>query len=146
MEDWLDFDYRQMSEVQNPMMNPIGTYPPPLMTPGPMMPCGQPTMSPNPLSAPPASVPTAPSNIPIQDNTNYLQGYLKKQIGKNVRVDFLIGTGILTDRTGKLVSVGIDYVILNPVGSNDLEVCDLYSIKFVEVFGAAGTSSKLQAK
>lgn len=151
MENWLDFDYRQMSDVQNPMMNPMGTYQQPLM-PNPMMPCNKQAVSTNPLEFPPSPVPTPSTNtagnttIPVQNNPNYLQGYLKSQLGKNIRVDFLVGTGILTDRAGKLVSVGIDYIILNPSGSNDLEVCDLYSIKFVEIFGAANQPARTESE
>ena len=141
MENWLDFDYRQMPEVQNPMMQQMGTYAQPMMPVAPGMPCNK--QASNPLEYPPSPVPTQSTNaagntnVPVQDNPNYLQGYLRSQIGKNVRVDFLIGTGMLTDRAGKLISVGIDYIILNPAGSNNLQVCDLYSIKFVEVFGGA---------
>lgn len=63
----------------------------------------------------------------------FLQGYLRTLIGKRVRIEFLIGTQILQDRSGVMVDVGVSYVTLrDPSGS--LVVCDMYSIKFVTVF------------
>ncbi|MDP4146719.1 MAG: hypothetical protein Q8936_19950 [Bacillota bacterium] len=76
---------------------------------------------------------TAPG-APIQLDINYTQGYLRTQIGKLMRVEFLVGTTTLTDRTGVLVAVGISYIILRDVGSNNLIVCDIYSIKFVTIY------------
>ncbi|QGU96164.1 hypothetical protein GOM49_14605 [Clostridium bovifaecis] len=150
MEDWLDFDYRQMPEVQNPMYGQL-----------PMMPwCQQAMMPYQQMPVMPyqqTAVPTAPMpgaqmpttegeggpdfemepGAPVQQNRNYLQGYLRTQLGKSMRVEFLIGTSILTDRVGTLVEVGIDHIALVPFNSNDLQIADLYSIKFVEVFGGA---------
>lgn len=64
----------------------------------------------------------------------YTPGYLRTQIGKLMRVEFLIGTtGPLIDRIGTLKSVGASYILLQPVGSDDLLLCDIYSIKFVTI-------------
>lgn len=68
---------------------------------------------------------------PIQ-STLYMAGYLKTQIGKLVKVEFLIGNNS-TDRTGVLVKVGVSYIILRPIDVNGLLLCDLYSIKFVTI-------------
>ncbi|MCH3965059.1 MAG: hypothetical protein LKE46_12390 [Clostridium sp.] len=75
----------------------------------------------------------APGSPVIQD-TDYIQGYLRTQIGKRVRVTFLLGTGTMQDRTGILETVGISYIILRDEGSNAREMADLYSIKFVTIF------------
>ncbi|WP_446898481.1 hypothetical protein ACSVC9_00710 [Clostridium sp. LBM24168] len=75
----------------------------------------------------------APGSPVIQD-TNYIQGYLRTQIGKRVRVTFLLGTGTMQDRTGVLETVGISYIILREEASNSREMADLYSIKFVTIF------------
>jgi hypothetical protein len=73
----------------------------------------------------------APATI---DSVQYTAGFLKTQIGRKVRVEFLIGTnGPLVDRTGTLKYVGISYILLQPIDSDDLLMCDLYSIKFVTV-------------
>ena len=36
---------------------------------------------------------------------------------------------MLTDRRGKLLNVGIDYVVIQESDSDDILTCDLYSIK-----------------
>lgn len=70
---------------------------------------------------------------PVMD-TEYTQGYLRTQIGKRVKVEFLIGTNMLVDREGTLVDVGISYIIINEVETDDLLLCDIYSIKFVRFY------------
>ena len=65
-------------------------------------------------------------------NPDFLPAYLRKQIGKWVRVDFLIGGGI-EQRVGVLEEVGASYIILNVIEPATLLVCDLFSIKFVTV-------------
>lgn len=75
----------------------------------------------------------APGSPVVQD-TDYIQGYLRTQIGKRVRVTFLLGTGTMQDRTGILESVGISYIILREDASNTRELADIYSIKFVVIF------------
>lgn len=155
MEDWLDFDYRQMPEVQNPMYGqmPVMPWCQQAMMPYqqiPAMPYQQMAMPATPLTPTPAPGVQAPipegeggpdfemePGAPVQQNRNYLQGYLRTQLGKSMRVEFLIGTSILTDRVGTLVEVGIDHIALVPFNSNDLQIADLYSIKFVEIFGGA---------
>ena len=63
----------------------------------------------------------------------FTPGFLRTQIGKRVRVEFLLGTNLLTDRTGTLVAVGASYILLRPIDSDDLMMCDIYSIKFVTI-------------
>ncbi|MDF2893027.1 MAG: hypothetical protein K0R80_3394 [Clostridia bacterium] len=70
---------------------------------------------------------------PIMD-VEYTQGYLRTQIGKRIKVEFLIGTNMLVDREGTLVDVGISYIIINEVETDDLLLCDIYSIKFVRFY------------
>lgn len=86
-----------------------------------------------PTPAPSTTFEMAPGSPVIQD-TNYIQGYLRTQIGKRVRATFLLGTGTLQDRTGILESVGISYIILRNEETNTKEMADIYSIKFVVIF------------
>ena len=65
------------------------------------------------------------------ESTLFIPGYLNTQIGKYMRVEFLVGNG-LTDRNGKLVKVGASYIILQ-AQNGDLIVCDLFSIKFATI-------------
>ncbi len=68
------------------------------------------------------------------ESIQYTQGYLKTQIGRKVKVEFLIGTNMLVDREGTLVEVGISYIIIREAETDDLVLCDMYSIKFVKFF------------
>jgi hypothetical protein len=70
---------------------------------------------------------------PIMD-IQYTQGWLTTQIGQRVKIEFLIGTNMLIDREGTLLEVGISYVIINEVETDDLLLCDIYSIKFVRIY------------
>ena len=69
----------------------------------------------------------------IITNDMYTPAFLREQIGKLIRVEFLIGTNKLTDRIGILEDVGVSYILLRSVESNNLLYCDIYSIKFVTI-------------
>lgn len=71
---------------------------------------------------------------PVQESIQYTQGWLRTQIGKYMKFEFLIGTNLFIDREGILLEVGISYIVLQEAGTNDLVMCDLYSIKFAKVF------------
>lgn len=74
------------------------------------------------------------SNSPeIITNNMYTPAFLREQIGKLVRVEFLIGTNNLTDRVGILEDVGASYILLRSIDSGNLLYCDIYSIKFVAI-------------
>ncbi|NMM62003.1 hypothetical protein HBE96_04720 [Clostridium sp. P21] len=81
----------------------------------------------------PPSFEQAPGS-PMDLGVEYTQGYLKTQIGKRVRIFFLIGTNIVQDREGILTDVGISYIILRETGTNVRVLCDIYAIKFVNIF------------
>lgn len=83
------------------------------------------------------TAPITPFNQPIPvttESTLYINGFLRTMIGRKVTVDFLIGTNTFTDRTGTLLAVGADYIVLNEVETDDILVCDFFSIKFVTVY------------
>jgi hypothetical protein len=64
----------------------------------------------------------------------YTAGFLRNFIGRNVRVEFLLGTGgTTTDRVGTLLEVGASYIVIQPLLTDDLLMCDLYSIRFVTI-------------
>lgn len=108
----------------------------------PMMPSDKPVMpSDYEHPAPRPSVPSAPaaplpSDAPTTVQSPYFTaGFLRNFLGKSMRVEFLIGTsGALIDRMGILVEVGASYIVLRPLLSDDLVMCDLYSIKFVTIY------------
>lgn len=76
---------------------------------------------------------TQPAPITLS-STEFFNGYLRTQIGKRVRVEFLVGTNTSTDRVGTLLGVGANYILLRPSDSDDVEVCDFFSIKFVTIY------------
>ena len=75
------------------------------------------------------------NNVVPETVTNelYTPAFLRQQIGKLVRVEFLIGTNYLEDRTGILVEVGASYIVLRSIQDGNLLYCDIYSIKFVTI-------------
>lgn len=66
-------------------------------------------------------------------NNIYTPAFLRENIGKLVRVEFLIGTNNLVDRIGILVDVGASYILLRSLESDTTTYCDIYSIKFVTI-------------
>jgi len=102
---------------------------PPLPTGGPTGP------TPTPL-APAGMTPVAPPGEQAPQTVQsrlYTPGFLRTQIGRRMRVEFLIGTGAMIDRTGTLIGVGASYILLQMVDSDDIMLCDIYSIKFVTI-------------
>ncbi len=69
----------------------------------------------------------------ILTNNIYTPAFLREQIGKLVRVEFLIGTNNLVDRIGILQDVGASYILLRSLESNTTIYADIYSIKFVTI-------------
>ncbi len=67
-------------------------------------------------------------------DTNFTQGFLQTQIGRHVKVEFLIGTNMLIDREGLLVKAGTDYIIIQETETDDYLLCDMYSIKFIRFY------------
>ena len=77
---------------------------------------------------------TLDQNSPeILTNSIYTPAFLREQIGKLMRVEFLIGTNNMVDRIGVLQYVGASYILLRSVENDSLVYCDIYSIKFVTI-------------
>ena len=69
----------------------------------------------------------------ILTNSIYTPAFLREQIGKLMRVEFLIGTNNLVDRIGVLEDVGVSYILLRSIESDTITYCDIYSIKFITI-------------
>ncbi len=94
------------------------------------------TMAPDMAALPPGTAPIDFDQLlqtPILD-IEYTQGYLRTQIGRKVKIEFLIGTNMLIDRDGTLMDVGVSYVIIQETETDDLLLCDIYSIKFIRFY------------
>lgn len=89
------------------------------------------TPSANPLS------PLTPANQPPPisgESLQYLNGFLRTQLGRTVTVEFLIGANTLVDRTGVLLAVGANYILINEIQTDDITACDFYNIKFIRFY------------
>ena len=68
------------------------------------------------------------------NSIQYLNGILRTQIGRYVRVQQLVGSNILQDYDGFLIGVGINYIILQDYSSENIRMLDIYGIKDVYVY------------
>ena len=68
----------------------------------------------------------------IEDKKEYMSDYLKKHIGKMVKLEFSFGN-CLEIRIGQLVEVGEKYVVLKIYKPSTTILCDLSNIKFVTI-------------
>ena len=89
------------------------------------------TPSTNPLA------PLTPTNQPPPisgESLQYLNGFLRTQLGRTVTVEFLVGANTLVDRTGVLLAVGANYILINEIQTDDITACDFYNIKFIRFY------------
>lgn len=68
------------------------------------------------------------------DSIEYLNGFLRTQLGKRVKLEFIVGTSNLESRDGLLLAVGANFILINIENSNDLMACDFYNLKFVTFY------------
>lgn len=68
---------------------------------------------------------------PPATEEGYIPAFLRRNIGRIVRAEFIIGSNQYTDRNGRIVEVGTNYFVLEDVNSRTHIMCDLYSVKFV---------------
>ena len=82
----------------------------------------------------------------ILTNPIYTPGFLREQIGRLMRVEFLIGTNNMVDRIGILEDVGASYILLRSFENDSLIYCDIYAIKFITISttGVYGTMNNFQ--
>lgn len=74
------------------------------------------------------------NNTPeVLTNPIYTPGFLRTQIGKLMRIEFLIGTNNMVDRVGFLEEVGTSYILLRSFEGDTMIYADLYAIKFITI-------------
>lgn len=77
---------------------------------------------------------TRQENTPeILTNPIYTPAFLREQIGKLMRIEFLIGTNNMVDRIGFLEDVGASYILLRSFEGDSLIYADIYAIKFITI-------------
>ena len=81
----------------------------------------------------------------ILTNSIYTPAFLRTQIGRLMRIEFLIGTNNLVDRIGILEDVGASYILLRSFENDSLVYCDIYAIKFITISttGIYGTMNNM---
>ena len=88
-------------------------------------------------STPEELMPIMPYNQPFPvtgESIEYLNGFLRTQLGRRVKLEFIVGTSNLESRDGILLAVGANFILINPENSNDLMTCDFYNLKFVTFY------------
>ena len=78
----------------------------------------------------------------MQEPPLYTAGFLRTQIGRLMRVEFLMGNS-LTDRVGRLAEVGAEYIVLRSPDGVSHVMCDLASIKFATIITPADEEAVL---
>ncbi|MPM01385.1 hypothetical protein SDC9_47625 [bioreactor metagenome] len=82
-----------------------------------------------------SATPSVPfqQGFPPATERGYIPYYLANNMGKNVRAEFIIGSNQYSDKTGRLIEVGINYFVLEDINSRTHIMCDMYSLKFLIV-------------
>lgn len=147
--------YQKMQMPMSPLpavpMTPYGPIPPtrpasPQFPSSPSLPPAPPESEEafpvNPLLPkilPTSSTLTVPANplLPSQyattldyESLQYLNGYLRTQIGKYVEAEFLVGSTNISTMFGRLAGVGLNYILIEDIATGDVSACDFYNIKF----------------
>ena len=65
------------------------------------------------------------------ESVQYLNGFIRTQIGRRVSIDFLVGSNTIVTKSGYLLGVAANYILINELDTNDLTACDFYNIKFI---------------
>lgn len=81
-------------------------------------------------------LPPAYQEVIDYENLQYMNGFLRTQIGKYMRVEQLVGSSLVEDRYGYLVGVGVNYILLQEIGTGNITALDYYNIKFVYIYYA----------
>lgn len=68
------------------------------------------------------------------ESLQYLNGFLRTQIGRRVSIDFLVGSNTIVTKSGFLLGVASNYIMINELDTNDLTTCDFYNIKFIRFY------------
>ena len=68
------------------------------------------------------------------ESVQYLNGFIRTQIGRRVSIDFLVGSNTIVTKSGYLLGVAANYILINELDTNDLTTCDFYNIKFIRFY------------
>lgn len=69
-----------------------------------------------------------------RESLQYLNGFIRTQIGRRVSIDFLIGSNNMVTKSGYLLAVASNYILINELDTTDVTACDFYNIKFIRFY------------
>lgn len=69
-----------------------------------------------------------------RESLQYLNGFIRTQIGRRITVDFLIGSNNMVSKSGYLLAVASNYILINELDTTDVTACDFYNIKFIRFY------------
>lgn len=73
--------------------------------------------------------------IPVtNESIQYLNGFIRSQIGRRVSVEFVVGTDTIIEKEGYLVAVGANFILLSELTGDDIIACDFYNLKFIKFY------------
>lgn len=68
------------------------------------------------------------------ESLQYLNGFIRTQIGRRVTIDFLVGSNNMVSKSGYLLGVATNYILINELDTTDITTCDFYNIKFIRFY------------
>lgn len=68
------------------------------------------------------------------ESIQFMNGFIRTQVGRRVSVDFLVGSNNMVTKTGFLLGVATNYILINELDTDDITVCDFYNIKFIRIY------------
>lgn len=74
---------------------------------------------------------TSPQKTWVAKNIPYLNNFLSAQVGSNVTAYFVFPSGTETTKTGRLIAVGENYMILSDCDTKEKTACSTDMLKFV---------------
>lgn len=67
------------------------------------------------------------------ESIKYLNGFIRTQIGRRMTIDYIIGNSTIS-KSGYLLGVAQNYILINELDTNDITTCDFYNIKFIRFY------------
>ena len=79
-------------------------------------------------------VPSEYREVLTYNDIQFLNGFIRTQIGRYIRVECLIGSNEVVVKTGYLIGVGLNYILLQESITGNVLSVDFWSIKFIYMY------------
>ena len=63
-----------------------------------------------------------------------MNGFCVRRLAGQYRLNFLVGTNNMVTRSGILLAVGANFILINEAETDDILACDFYNIKFIRFY------------